>query len=75
MVCMPTHSGYWHITLTIVFRECLKNDIVPVIIEDSNRNEYIEALKAYREEKNLLQLVELFKKEQEVYFGKCSYFM
>lgn len=36
----------------IIFRECLKNDIVPVIIEDINRNEYIEALKIYRKEES-----------------------
>lgn len=59
----------------IIFRECLKNDIVPVIIEDINRNEYIEALKIYRKEESLSRLVELFQKEQKIYFEKCSYFM
>lgn len=71
----PFQDGNGRTGRLIIFRECLKNGIVPLIIEDSNRNEYVEALKAYREEENLLQLVELFKKEQEVYFEKCSYFI
>lgn len=71
----PFQDGNGRTGRLIIFRECLKNGIVPLIIEDSNRNEYIEALKAYKEEENLLQLVELFKKEQKVYFEKCSYFM
>lgn len=71
----PFQDGNGRTGRLIIFRECLKNGIVPLIIEDSNRNEYIEALKAYREEENLLQLVELFKKEQKVYFEKSSYFM
>lgn len=59
----------------ILFRECLKNGIVPVVIEDVNRNIYLEALKKYREEKILDKLIELFEKEQEFYLGKCKYFM
>ena len=53
----------------------MKNGIVPVVIEDANRNEYLEALKEYREEKSLDKLITLFEKEQQFYFGKCKYFM
>lgn len=59
----------------ILFRECLRNGIVPVVIEDANRNDYLEALKTYREEKTLDKLVELFDKEQMEYWEKCKYFM
>ena len=59
----------------ILFRECLKNGVVPVVIEDANRNEYLEALKEYREEKSLDKLITLFEKEQQFYFEKCKYFM
>ena len=58
----------------ILFRECLKNNIVPVVIEDINRYEYLEAIKAYREEKSLSKMESLFEKEQEFYFGQCKYF-
>lgn len=47
----PFREGNGRTGRLIVFRECLKNDIIPVIIEDANRNEYIEALKEYREKK------------------------
>jgi len=59
----------------ILFRECLKNGIVPIVIEDVNRNEYLETLKEYRKENNLAKLVILFEKEQKFYLEKCKYFM
>lgn len=59
----------------ILFRECLKNDIVPIVIEDANRNEYLEALKEYREENSVDKLIGLFEKEQQFYLEKCKYFM
>ena len=59
----------------ILFRECLKKGIVPVVIEDANRNEYLEALKKYREENGLDKLIGLFEKEQQFYFEKCKYFL
>lgn len=49
--------------------------MVPVVIEDINRNIYLEGLKKYRQEKNVTELVELFKKEQNFYLEKCHYFM
>lgn len=71
----PFQDGNGRTGRLILFRECLKNGIVPVIIEDKNRNEYLDALKEYRVEKSWDKLIELFKKEQEFYFEKCKYFM
>jgi len=45
------------------------------MIEDANRNEYLESLKEYREEKKLDKMIELFEKEQQFYLEKCRYFM
>lgn len=59
----------------ILFRECLKNGIIPIVIEDVNREEYLDALKEYREEKSLNKLISLFEKEQQFYLEKCRYFM
>ncbi len=59
----------------ILFRECLKNGIVPVVIEDANRNMYLESLKEYREENKLDKMIELFEREQKFYLEKCRYFM
>ncbi len=46
----PFQDGNGRTGRLILFRECLKNDIVPIVIEDANKNEYLEALKEYREE-------------------------
>lgn len=48
---------------------------MPVVIEDRNRNEYLEGLKEYREERVLKKLSDLFTKEQQFYFEKCKYFI
>lgn len=71
----PFQDGNGRTGRLIVFRECLKNGIVPIVIEDANRNEYLEALKEYREEKSLEKLIVLFEKEQQFYLEKCKYFM
>lgn len=71
----PFQDGNGRTGRMILFRECLKNGIVPVVIEDANRNAYLEALKAYREEKQLERLVSLFEREQQFYMEKCKYFM
>ena len=71
----PSQDGNGRTGRLILFRECLKNEIIPVVIEDANRNEYLEALKEYREEKKLDKLIELFEKEQQFYFERCKYFM
>lgn len=70
----PFQDGNGRTGRLILFRECLKNGIVPVVIEDSNRNEYLEALKSYREEKSLSKMENLFEKEQKFYSEKCKYF-
>ena len=71
----PFQDGNGRTGRLILFRECLKNGIVPVVIEDINRNEYLEALKEYREERDLNQLISLFEKEQQFYLEKCKYFI
>ncbi|MBS5607449.1 MAG: hypothetical protein KHX84_24290 [Enterocloster asparagiformis] len=40
-----------------------------------NRNEYLEALKAYRETKALKPMIRLFTKELFFYSEKCRYIM
>ncbi len=71
----PFQDGNGRTGRLILFRECLKNEIVPVLIEDANRNEYLECLKEYREEKKLDKLIGLFEREQQFYLEKCKYFM
>lgn len=71
----PFQDGNGRTGRLIIFRECLKNGLIPVIIEDSNRYRYLEALKQYSEEKIVKNLVKLFEDEQQVYYDKAIYFM
>ena len=59
----------------ILFRECLKHNMIPIVIEDIYRNEYLEGLQEYRKRQELSKLVNLFEKEQKIYYEKCRYFM
>ncbi len=70
----PFQDGNGRTGRLILFRECLKKGIVPVVIEDTNRNEYLEALKKYREENGLDKLIGLFEKEQQFYFRSVNIF-
>ncbi len=71
----PFQDGNGRTGRLILFRECLKNGIVPVVVEDVNRYEYLEALEEYREKNMLDKLISLFIKEQQFYFEKCKYFI
>lgn len=71
----PFQDGNGRTGRLIIFRECIKNGIVPIVIEDANRNEYLEALKEFREKNRLDKLTELFIKEQEFYLKECQYFI
>lgn len=70
----PFQDGNGRTGRIILFRECLRHDISPFIIEDANRPEYLEALKAYRQNGTVNALTTLFQKEQEFYFNQCEYF-
>lgn len=71
----PFQDGNGRTGRLILFRECLKNGIVPIVIEDASRNEYLEALKEYREEGKLDKLIDLFENEMQFYLEKCKYFV
>lgn len=70
----PFQDGNGRTGRIILFRECLRHDISPFIIEDANRPEYLEALKAYRQNGTVTELTTLFLKEQKFYFNQCEYF-
>ncbi len=71
----PFQDGNGRTGRLILFRECLKHGVAPVVIEDAKRNMYLEALKEYRISKTVEKLTELFKLEQEIYYKNCQYFM
>ncbi|MDO5575325.1 MAG: Fic family protein [bacterium] len=63
----PFQDGNGRTGRIILFRECLVHGIVPIIIEDVNRMEYIESLSEYQSTGNVGLLVKLLMKEQEIY--------
>lgn len=72
----PFQDGNGRTGRMILFRECLKyEDICPFIILDDNREEYIEGLREYREQKKIDKLVQLMEKEAEDYYQQCKYFI
>ena len=71
----PFQDGNGRTGRLILFREWLKNQMIPIVIEDANRSEYLDALKEYRVAKSLDKLIKLFEKEQQFYLEKCKYFI
>lgn len=71
----PFQDGNGRTGRMLIFRECLVNGIVPLIIEDINRNQYLEALAEYRKTEKIELLLALFEKEQKKYKEKIEYFM
>lgn len=71
----PFQDGNGRTGRLILFRECLRHGILPVVVEDANRREYLGALKEYRDNGNLDGLIRLFEAEQQFYLEKCKYFM
>lgn len=51
----PFQDGNGRIGRVIMFRECLRNNIVPFIIEDSKKSFYYRGLANYKEEKGYLK--------------------
>lgn len=71
----PFQDGNGRTGRILLFRECLRHNIAPLIIEDVNRPEYLSALKKYRENGKTEDLIALFQKEQEYYWERCQYFL
>lgn len=71
----PFQDGNGRTGRMILFQECLKHRISPVMIEDAKRSFYLEGLKAYREKKDISILEKLFREEQDAYYRGAIYFM
>ena len=71
----PFQDGNGRTGRLILFRECLVNGLVPLIIMDKNRMEYLNALASYRKREGVGKLIALFQKEQKSYEEQCRYFM
>lgn len=71
----PFQDGNGRTGRMILFREALKNDIIPPIIHDENRMEYIEGIKEYSETDSSEKLHELLMKEQNKYRKTVEFFL
>jgi hypothetical protein len=56
----------------IMFRECLKNNITPFIIQDKNKAFYYRGVQEYSREKGFMR--ETCLHEQDVYAERAKYF-
>ena len=54
----------------IMFKECLKNNIVPFIILDKDKSFYMRGLKEYNNDK--MYLIDTIKNEQDIYKEVCD---
>lgn len=70
----PFQDGNGRTGRIILFRECLENNIIPFIIKNENRAEYIVSLHDAQVNGNYSGLSKLFEKEQKEYKAQCIFF-
>ena len=66
----PFGDGNGRVGRMIMFKECLKNNIVPFIILDKDKPFYMRGLKEYKNDKMLL--IDTIKNEQDIYEKVCN---
>lgn len=66
----PFGDGNGRVDRMIMFKECLKNDIMPFIILDSDKPFYLRGLKNYENDK--MFLIDTIKHEQDLYEGAVN---
>ena len=71
----PFQDGNGRTGRLILYREALKHDIIPPIIHDANRMEYIEGIREYAEKGVSERMCSLLKKEQEEYEKTINFFL
>jgi len=66
----PFGDGNGRIGRIIMFKECLRNDIMPFIVLDEDKAYYMRGLKEY--EKDKMFLIDTIKHEQDLYQKVCE---
>lgn len=61
----PFQDGNGRVGRMIILKQCLDNDIAPIIIFASDQKQYYKGLVSAQNQKDYSILIELFKKEQE----------
>ncbi len=63
-------DGNGRVGRIIMFKECLKNNIIPFIILDKDKPYYMRWLKEYKNDK--MYLIDTIKNEQDIYEKVCE---
>ena len=66
----PFGDGNGIVGRMIMFKECLKNNIVPFIILDKDKSFYMRGLREYNNDK--MYLIDTIKNEQDIYKEVCD---
>ena len=66
----PFGDGNGRVGRMIMFKECLRNNIMPFIVFDNDKSYYLRGLKEY--EKDKLLLIDTIKHEQDLYTKICE---
>ncbi len=64
----PFQDGNGRVGRLLIFKECLKNNIMPLIINDKNKPQYYQALSFALNKNEYDSLIKLFENEQEKYY-------
>lgn len=66
----PFGDGNGRVGRIIMFKECLKNNILPFIVLDTDKPYYMRGLKDYKNDK--MYLIDTIKNEQDIYEQVCN---
>ena len=66
----PFGDGNGRVGRMIMFKECLRNNIIPFIVLDDDRSYYLRGLKEYKNYK--MYLIDTIKHEQDIYDKICE---
>lgn len=68
----PFQDGNGRTGRMILFKESLKNNHIPIMIQDRNKSEYIRCLHLAQTSENLRPLAQYFETEQKAYFEQAK---
>ncbi len=71
----PFQDGNGRTGRMILFKECLRKGIIPILIRDTDKEKYYFSLNRAQKENDYKYLIDYFIKEQEYYFGKIKEFL
>ena len=71
----PFQDGNGRTGRMLIYKECLRNGLIPLIIRDESKGRYYAALNRAQTEEEFSSLHELFWTEQEAYFSVMQEFL